>query len=497
MPELTPVQQYYKGKTVFITGASGFMGKVLLEKLLYSCYELKEIIMICRAKRGKTPEQRLEDMWKLPIFQRIKDERPEVLKKVTMYTGDITLELLGLSEENLKHVTENTNIVFHMAATLKLEGNLTDAVNMNLAGTRRAIEVARKMKHLEAFVHLSTAFCNCDQEVMYEKVYDFPHKPEELMRMAEWMDVPTMDAVTPKLLPPHPNTYTYTKRLAEIYVRDQYETMPVIIARPSIVSPAYKDPLPGWVDSLNGPVGVMTAGARGVLRSMMCDLSLEADMIPVDVAINNLIIIPYGFTQYKERPKEIPVFNLIMPRKCRKTWGWVLNKGTELNKKYPLSWPLWYPNPNVTTNKYYHMFNMIFFMWLPALLIDGILTIMGKRRFMIHVQKRIYVGLEVLQFFTTRKWDFRNERLLTLLDTLSPADLALFEVQVENREYDIDGYLLTCCFGGRQYICKESLESFPKSRLIFNCMYVLDKVCKTFICGWFFYWLATKIGIIN
>lgn len=151
-----------------------------------------------------------------------------------MFNGDITLEMLGLSEENLKHVTENTNIVFHMAATLKLEGNLTDAVNMNLAGTRRAIDVARKMKNLEAFVHLSTAFCNCDQEVMYEKVYDFPHKPEELMRIAEWMDVPTLDAVTPKLLPPHPNTYTYTKRLAELYVRDQYETMPVIIARPSI-----------------------------------------------------------------------------------------------------------------------------------------------------------------------------------------------------------------------------------------------------------------------
>lgn len=67
MPELTPVQEYYKGKTVFITGASGFMGKVLLEKLLYSCHELKEIIIICRPKRGKTPESRLEDMFKLPV----------------------------------------------------------------------------------------------------------------------------------------------------------------------------------------------------------------------------------------------------------------------------------------------------------------------------------------------------------------------------------------------------------------------------------------------
>lgn len=141
---------------------------------------------------------------------------------------------LGLSGENLKYVTDNTNIVFHMAATLKLEGNLKDAIDMNTTGTRRALDISKQMKGLEAFVHVSTAFCNCDQEVMYEKVYEYPHKPEDLMRMVEWMDLKTLESITPELLKPHPNTYTYSKRLAEILVRDHYETMPVIIARPSI-----------------------------------------------------------------------------------------------------------------------------------------------------------------------------------------------------------------------------------------------------------------------
>jgi len=90
--DLSPVQEYYKDKTIFITGASGFMGKVLLEKLLYSCHSLKEVIIICRPKRGKAPETRLEEMFKLPIFQRIKDERPEMLKKVTIYQGDVTFD---------------------------------------------------------------------------------------------------------------------------------------------------------------------------------------------------------------------------------------------------------------------------------------------------------------------------------------------------------------------------------------------------------------------
>uniref|UniRef100_T1GXY6 Fatty acyl-CoA reductase n=1 Tax=Megaselia scalaris TaxID=36166 RepID=T1GXY6_MEGSC len=187
--ELTPVQQFYKGKTVFITGASGFMGKVLLEKLLYSCSELNQAIILMRPKREKTPEKRLEEMFKLPLFQRINDEKPHVLKKVTLVQGDVTKDGLGLSESDLKLLTENVNIVYHMAATLKLEGNLTDAINMNLTGTQRTLNIAKQMKNLNVFIHLSTAFCNCDQEVMYEKVYEFHHKPEDLMRMAEWMDV--------------------------------------------------------------------------------------------------------------------------------------------------------------------------------------------------------------------------------------------------------------------------------------------------------------------
>lgn len=64
---LTEIQDFYKGKSIFITGGSGFMGKVLLEKLLYSCSELQEIFILIRPKRGKVPEARLEDMFKLPV----------------------------------------------------------------------------------------------------------------------------------------------------------------------------------------------------------------------------------------------------------------------------------------------------------------------------------------------------------------------------------------------------------------------------------------------
>jgi len=61
------VAEFYRGRSVFVTGASGFMGKVLLEKLLYSCPDLRTIYILVRSKRSKTPEQRAEEMFKIPV----------------------------------------------------------------------------------------------------------------------------------------------------------------------------------------------------------------------------------------------------------------------------------------------------------------------------------------------------------------------------------------------------------------------------------------------
>lgn len=168
------------------------------------------------------------------MFQRIREEKPEVLKKLTPVQGDVTFDKLGLSSEVMEKVTKETSIVFHLAATLRLEALLKDAIQMNTSGTKRVLELCKKMPNLVCLLHLSTAFCYCDKEVLYEKVFDCPHDPNDIMRLAEWMDEKTLELITPNLLKPHPNTYTYSKRLAEILVRDEYPNLPVVIARPSI-----------------------------------------------------------------------------------------------------------------------------------------------------------------------------------------------------------------------------------------------------------------------
>lgn len=63
----TEIQSFYKDKIIFITGASGFMGKVLLEKLLYDCSDVDKIYILIRPKKGLSIELRMDNMWKLPV----------------------------------------------------------------------------------------------------------------------------------------------------------------------------------------------------------------------------------------------------------------------------------------------------------------------------------------------------------------------------------------------------------------------------------------------
>uniref|UniRef100_U5EPY7 Fatty acyl-CoA reductase n=1 Tax=Corethrella appendiculata TaxID=1370023 RepID=U5EPY7_9DIPT len=489
----TAVQKYYDGKSIFITGGTGFMGKVLLEKLLYGCSDLKQVFVLMRPKRGKVPQQRIDDMFKLPCFQRIRDEKPEVWKKLKPIQGDVTFDGLGISRDELEIVLNETDIVFHCAATLKLEACLKDAIEMNTTGTRRIIELGKKMKRLSVLVHLSTAFCYCDKEVLAEKVHDFTHNPYDLMRTCEWMDEKSLDLITPNLLKPHPNTYTYSKRLAEMLIRDNYPDLPACIVRPSIVTPSFKEPVEGWVDSLNGPIGIMVGGGKGVIRSMLCNPEYNAEVIPVDIAINGLICIAYTMGQMKELPKEIPVYNITCKETKRTTWREVLEMGKELCYKYPFEAGVWYPDGDITTNKVWHVICAALFHWLPAYFIDFLMFCFGQKRFMLRIQRRIADGLELLQFFTTRQWDFRSHQFQAIPKTLLPDDQKLFNTNVD--EIDTYEYMGKIILGGRQYCLKEPLSSLPKARVQLKMLYVLDKVTKLFFLWLFAYAILSVTGL--
>ena len=68
-----------------------------------------------------------------------------------------------------------------------------------------------------------------------------------------------LETLAPSMLEGRPNTYTYTKALAEYYLVNEAKDLPLSIIRPSIVAGSYKEPYPGWVDCIHGPTGIFVA----------------------------------------------------------------------------------------------------------------------------------------------------------------------------------------------------------------------------------------------
>jgi fatty acyl-CoA reductase len=57
-----------------------------------------------------------------------------------------------------------------------------------------------------------------------------------------------------------------------------------------IVTSTVEDPFPGWVDNFNGPVGIMVAGGKGILRVTYGDPNAKSDYVPVDVCTKFMLI---------------------------------------------------------------------------------------------------------------------------------------------------------------------------------------------------------------
>lgn len=64
---LSPIQEFYYGQSIFITGGTGFMGKLLIEKLLRTCPGVASIYLLVRPKKGKDVHQRTEEIFDDPV----------------------------------------------------------------------------------------------------------------------------------------------------------------------------------------------------------------------------------------------------------------------------------------------------------------------------------------------------------------------------------------------------------------------------------------------
>ena len=160
--------------------------------------------------------------------------------------------------------------------------------------------MARDMKGLDSFVHVSTAYAHChlQNEVLQEKgrtsqlikftitlskytegclaftVYPPEvYSTKEVLNMNRYSDVDS-EHLTRLTVGERPNTYTFTKAIAEQLINEERGSLPISIVRPSIVAGAIAEPMPGWVDNVNGPMGLVLSGAHGLCRSAFSRIGL-------------------------------------------------------------------------------------------------------------------------------------------------------------------------------------------------------------------------------
>ena len=65
--------------------------------------------------------------------------------------------------------------------------------------------------------------------------------------------------------------------------------VPLVIIRPSIIAAAFKEPMPGWTDSLGLMGGLYTISGHGILRDLPLNPKFIGDQVPVDFVSNQLL----------------------------------------------------------------------------------------------------------------------------------------------------------------------------------------------------------------
>ncbi|KAK3914572.1 Putative fatty acyl-CoA reductase [Frankliniella fusca] len=457
------VAAFYRGRSVLVTGASGFMGKVLVEKLLRSCPEVREVLVLLRPKtvRGVqlAVDERLQRLLAAPVFNALRSGRPEALSKVQAVVGDVCLPGLGLSARERARLCADVSVVFHVAASVRFSEHLKLAFQINVLGTRAVLDLCRDMPGLAALVHISTAFCNCARkEVIGEVVYPAPTTAAGLQAELDRRDEKQVKDDTASLIGEYPNTYTLTKAIAEEVVKEEGVGLPVVIIRPSIVCPAVREPFPGWGDSVNGPVGPWIAIGKGTLSCVFGDADVVADLVPVDVCINLMVASAWSCAAPTAAPT---VYNCVSGASSPVTWGRATALWVEAVRRRPYASTLWLPSASFTTSRLYHRLCTALGKSLPAQLFDLAALAAGRKnpRMAAQVSKQMRM-MQPLDFFTTHQWSFKNDNVRSLWAAMSARDRQAFPFDVSTLDWK--EYLEAILSGTKDYILKEQGSENPE-----------------------------------
>ncbi|XP_050072868.1 uncharacterized protein LOC126560962 [Anopheles maculipalpis] len=518
----TPVMEFYRDKCVLITGGTGFIGRLLIEKLLR--INVRQIILLSRPKKGKTAQQRCDDLFSSIVFMNLKKDCPNFIDRVKLVDADLQHPSLGLSDESIEYIVNNAQIVLHAASDVRFDQALKKAIEVNVRGTRDLLRIAEKIVNLELFVYISTAYSNCPQGLIKEQFYTPPSEPEKMIQLVEAMDErfeEHMNKTVNDFIHPWPNTYVYTKALTEDVVRQYGELLPIAVVRPSIVIATNEEPIGGWTDNIYGLNGVIAGIALGIIRIMHVDDNNKADIIPADIVVN--AVLAAGWQTYVERfiyhhlrksDRPLPeaktngelkgvakprtkIYNCVTGNDNPISYQKIYEYSIEVGKHCPPKKSLWIVCHNTTTNKYMYEFYKLIYHLLPALLIDTYLRVIRRTPRVMDLYRKVHKFATVIEYFANGRWTFENDNMKSLREKLSPDDQIMFPCNIQKIEWA--DYFWTYIHGLRKHIANEPLENLDEAIKRHKQMRIVHYfILAAYYSVWalMFYYLFKAVGML-
>ena len=165
-PQTKSVRSFLRGRTLVLTGATGFLAKVFLEKLLWEQSDVRKVFLIITPRDGHSAKIRMRrEIVETPLFGRLKKRHgigfeSFIRSRLVAIDGDLGIEGLGLSREDESAIINDAEVFVNSAATTTFNERFDTAVNINTLGPRRLLHLSSKCPNLVLMCHVSTAFVN-------------------------------------------------------------------------------------------------------------------------------------------------------------------------------------------------------------------------------------------------------------------------------------------------------------------------------------------------
>ncbi|ETN59999.1 hypothetical protein AND_008394 [Anopheles darlingi] len=436
------VVEFYKNSTILITGGTGFIGKVLLEKLL-RCFEVRKVYLLIREKRSTAVGDRLKEMLNDVIFGKIRATTgsDSILAKVVPIEVDFQSDAV-ISAEHQRLLAAEVQIVFNVMASVKFNEDIETAINTNVLSSRKLFQLTSRFPGVRSIVHVSTFYSNCHRPHIEEHIYeDLPFGGyENILNIFRFLSAEEKVHLKQLILGPMPNSYTFSKRCAEVMIRHQFAHLPIAIFRPPIVSSAYREPSPGWVDNFNGAAGMVVPACRGLLYWIRGKEDVSLDVIPVDYCVNALLAVGWDNARSNRKRMEdaehpVRVYNYVSQGNplYNRDVGSLVVAGLQTTVARIFGR---YASP-ITSSVFIRQL-IIYWLLLQASIADLFGMLAGKSKKNYVFLKRV-IGLdEATSYFRCRSWTAANDNILTVWNALSINEKRLLPFDMETldwREY--------------------------------------------------------------